>query len=102
PPATDAAPKPGSGPIPGAMSAPLAFRIARRELRGGLKGFRVFLLCLALGVAAIAGVGSLSQALMAGLRADARLLLGGDVELRLSHRAATPEQLAWLHGQGRL
>ena len=35
----------------------IAWRIAQRELRGGLKGFRIFLACLALGVAAIAAVG---------------------------------------------
>ena len=34
----------------------LAWRLARRELRGGLKGFRIFFLCLLLGTAAIAGV----------------------------------------------
>lgn len=91
-----------SGVRPRFLWAPLSLRIARRELRGGLKGFRVFLVCLALGVAAIAGVGSLSEALVAGLNADAQLLLGGDVELRLTHRAATPEQLAWLQQRGRL
>lgn len=80
----------------------LAFRLARRELRGGLKGFRIFLACLTLGVAAIAGVGSLSQGLTAGLREDARSLLGGDVHLRLSHRPATPEQRAWLGAAGRV
>ena len=37
----------------------LSLTIARRELRGGLRGFRVFLACLALGVAAIAAVGTL-------------------------------------------
>ena len=38
---------------------------------------------------------------MAGLRADGRVLLGGDLDLRLNHREATAEQLAWLqdHGQ---
>ena len=46
---------------------PLALRLARRELRGGLRGFRIFLACLALGVAVIAGVGSLSAAIKAGL-----------------------------------
>ena len=46
----------------------LALTIARRELRGGLRGFRIFLLCVALGVGAIAGVGSLSDALVDGLR----------------------------------
>ena len=34
----------------------IAWTIARRELRGGLKGFRIFLACLTLGVAAIATV----------------------------------------------
>ncbi len=75
---------------------PLAWRLARRELRGGLAGFRVFLACLILGVAAIAGIGSVSESVVSGIRADARTLLGGDVDLRLTHRAATPEQLAWL------
>ena len=74
----------------------LPFRIARRELRGGLRGFRVFLACLALGVAAIAGVGSLSQALLAGLQDNGRALLGGEVELRLIHREADDQEIAWL------
>ncbi len=74
----------------------LALRLALREMRGGLKGFRVFMACLALGVAAIAGVGALSDAIEAGVRADARSLLGGEVDLRLTHREATAEQLDWL------
>lgn len=73
-----------------------AFRFALRELRGGLKGFRVFLACLALGVAAIAGVGSLASAIEAGLKADGRVLLGGDVDIRLMHQEASPEQIDWL------
>ena len=40
------------------MSLALAYAFARRELRGGLKGFRIFIACLALGVAAIAEVGT--------------------------------------------
>ena len=74
----------------------LAFRLARRELRAGVKGFRVFIACLALGVAAIAGVGSLSASIVAGLRADARTLLGGDVDLRLVSRPAPPGEAAYL------
>jgi len=74
----------------------LAWKFARRELRSGLKGFGIFLACLALGVAAIAGVGSLASAVEGGLRADGRVLLGGDVSFRLTHRPATPEQLAWI------
>ena len=79
---------------PGSRS--LSWRFARRELRGGLKGFGIFLACLALGVAAIAGVGSLASAVEGGLRTDGRVLLGGDVSFRLTHRPATPEQRTWL------
>jgi putative ABC transport system permease protein len=61
---------------------PLAFRLARRELRGGVRSLRIVLACLALGVAAIAAVGTLRTAIDAGLRADGARLLGGDVELR--------------------
>jgi putative ABC transport system permease protein len=78
----------------------LAVRWARRELRGGVKGFRIFLACLALGTAVIAGVGSLSATVSAGLKADARAMLGGDIELHLVHRPATPEQLAYLADSG--
>ncbi|RED48079.1 ABC transporter permease [Aestuariispira insulae] len=74
----------------------LAFKLAMREMRGGLKGFRVFLACLALGVAVVASVGAVSQAIEQGLRANARLLLGGEVSLRLTHKPAEPDQVAWL------
>jgi putative ABC transport system permease protein len=76
------------------MKPPLFLRFAFRELRGGLHGFRIFLACLALGVAAIAGVGSVASSVVAGLRADAKVLLGGDVELRLVHRTADAAQRA--------
>ena len=80
----------------------LAVRLARRELRGGLGGFRIFIACLALGVAAIAAIGSFSRAVEEGLRADARTLLGGDIELRLTHRQATADQQDFLAGLGRV
>jgi len=73
----------------------LALRLACREMRGGLQGFRIFLLCLALGVAAIAGVGSLSAGIVKGLEADGAALLGGDVELRLTQRRPTPDEYRW-------
>ncbi|MCW5752459.1 MAG: FtsX-like permease family protein [Alphaproteobacteria bacterium] len=80
----------------------LACRLALREMRGGLRGFRIFLACLALGVAAIAGVGSLSSAIVEGLRAEGRSLIGGDIELRLTHRPASAEEHAWLARRGEL
>lgn len=80
----------------------LAVSLARRELRGGVKGFRVFMACLMLGVAAIAGVGSLAEGVREALRQDARTILGGDVELAFTHREATAEQLAYIREGGRV
>ena len=73
-----------------------ALRIARRELRGGVRGFRVFLACLILGVAAIAAVGSVREAIRAGLEREGAVLLGGDAEIELTYRFATPEERAWI------
>lgn len=81
-----------AGPRP-ALKLPLAWRLAGRELRGGIGGFRLFLFCLALGAALIAGVGSIAEAVRTGLARDARTLLGGDIEIRLLYRPATPQQL---------
>ncbi|HEX4112190.1 MAG TPA: FtsX-like permease family protein, partial [Stellaceae bacterium] len=78
----------------------LPVRWALRELRGGLRGFGIFLACLALGVAVIAGVGSVAASVAAGLETNARALLGGDVELHLVHRTATAPELAFLRVAG--
>ncbi len=78
----------------------LAARLARRELRAGIRGFGVFLACLAIGVGAVAGVGSLAAAHRQGLARDAATLLGGDLEATLSQRPATPEELAALRALG--
>jgi putative ABC transport system permease protein len=73
------------------------WRIALREMRGGrtggrVRGFRIFLLCLMLGVAIVAGVGSLASAIDAGIAADGKRILGGDFEFRLTYTPATQEQ----------
>ena len=59
----------------------LALKFARRELRGGLKGFRVFFLCLLLGAGAISGVETLSSAFLGSLRDQGQTILGGDVSV---------------------
>jgi putative ABC transport system permease protein len=74
----------------------LALRFALRELRGGLRGFRVFLACLALGVAAIAGVGALSASISDGLEGNARAMLGGDIEISQTARGLADGELAYL------
>lgn len=70
------------------------WRFALRNLQGGLSGFRVFIACIALGVAAIAGVSSLSNALTDGLGKQAKTILGGDLSFSRIHREATPEERA--------
>ena len=78
------------------MSLKIAFRFAMRELRGGLRGFRVFLACLALGVAAIAAVGTVRAGIEAGLEKESAALLGGDAEVEFTYRFAREDELAWL------
>jgi putative ABC transport system permease protein len=74
----------------------LALRLAGRELRSGLRGFRVFVLCLMLGVAAIAAVGLVRAAIHAGLADQGAVLLGGDAQYEFTYRRATPEERAWI------
>ncbi len=78
------------------LSPGLAWSIARRELRGGLRGFWVFLACLALGVAAIAAVGTVRAAIQAGLTEQGAVLLGGDAQVEFTYRFASAEERAYL------
>ena len=75
-------------------------RFALRELRGGLHGFRIFVVCIALGVMAIAGVGSVAASLSEGLAREGRTLLGGDAAFSLIQREARPEEVAFLRSRG--
>jgi putative ABC transport system permease protein len=79
----------------------LALRFARRELRAGLRGFFVFIACIALGVMAIAGVGSVASGLADGLAREGRVILGGDLAFTLSLREANSTERAFLDRQGR-
>ncbi len=78
----------------------LAWRLALRDLRGGLRGMRVVLACLALGVAAIAAVGSLRAAVDRGLATDGARLLGGDISIE-SGADPLPDTLRhWIAARG--
>ncbi len=78
----------------------LAWRLARRDLRSGLSGLRIVLACLALGVAAVAAVGTLQAGIARGLAADGSRILGGDLEVE-SGAEPLPEALrAWLVARG--
>jgi putative ABC transport system permease protein len=91
-----------SEPLHRSRASSLALRYALRELRGGLRGFYVFIACIALGVMAIAGVGSVAASLSEGLTREGRTLLGGDVSFSLIQREAKPEETAFLRARGQV
>ena len=78
----------------------LAFRLARRELRGGVRGLRIVLACLALGVAIIGAVGTLRESVDAGLASDGRRILGGDLEIQGGAQPLPDELRTWLRARG--
>ncbi len=86
--------------LSGGRKSSLALRYALRELRGGLRGFYVFIACIALGVMAIAGVGSVAASLADGLAREGRTLLGGDVAFSLIQREAKPDEVAFPRSRG--
>jgi putative ABC transport system permease protein len=78
----------------------LALRLARRELRGGVRGLRIVVACLALGVAVIGAVGTLRAATERGLQADGRRLLGGDLEIDSGSQPLSDTVRGWLTARG--
>jgi len=79
-----------------------AWRFARREMRGGIAGLRIFLLCIAIGVAAIAAVHSVSMAVQTGITRDARALHGGDLAVRTTYLPAEAAAQADFASLGRV
>ncbi|MEX2033695.1 MAG: FtsX-like permease family protein, partial [Xanthobacteraceae bacterium] len=77
-------------------------RFALRELRGGLRGFYVFVGCIALGVMAIAGVGSFARSLTDGLAREGQVILGGDLAFSLIQREADAAERNFLTSRGAL
>ncbi|RJT24675.1 FtsX-like permease family protein [Chakrabartia godavariana] len=72
----------------------LIWRLALRDLRGSRAGLRLLAVCLFLGVAALAGIGSLSSAILGGLSERGQLILGGDVQFEAAQRQADPAERA--------
>ena len=81
---------------------PLSLRFAARELRSGVKGFRIFLACLAVGVAAIAAAASTAEAFRQGLASQAREILGGDLSVTIAQQEFTPAQQAAIGRMGHI
>lgn len=89
----------------------LAFKWASREIIsnfknggiwGGVRGFGIFLTAIFLGVFAIALVGTFSASLNSGLNDSGQILLGGDVDVRLTNQFADNNMLDYLNAKGSL
>ncbi len=80
----------------------IAWRLALRDLRRGGRGLLLLALCLFLGTAALAGIGSLSASMVAALDANGRQILGGDIEFSVSQRRATVAERAVFEAAGRV
>ena len=76
-----------------------ALVIARRELRGSLRSFRILVVCLSLGVAAVTLVGIIQSSIENGLSEEGAIILGGDVELEFPYRYANPDELSWIQSK---
>ena len=79
-----------------------AWAIARRDLRARLRGLRLLVICLFLGVATLAAIGSLTVAITSEIDSQGRDILGGDVEVSVSQREATDEEKAAFREVGAL
>ena len=80
----------------------LPLRFALREMRGGLRGFYVFITCIALGCMAIAGVGSLAASLADGLARQGQVILGGDLSFTLVQQEVTADERDFLASHGKV
>ena len=74
-------------------------RMAWRETRGAWRHFLYFFACIAIGVGALVGVSLFSSHVERAVTKEARGMLGGDLEIRLTHSPSLPGQ-AVLHELG--
>ncbi len=77
-----------------------AWSIARRDLHAGFRGLRLLLVCLFLGVATLATIGSLTASITGEISARGQVLLGGDVEVAMTQRQASAQERAAFTGLG--
>ncbi|MDG2475211.1 MAG: FtsX-like permease family protein [Paracoccaceae bacterium] len=71
-------------------------KIAKREIRGGIKGFRIFMICLALGSMALAAISSMKKSIDVGLDEKGIEVLGGDASIKITYRFATEQELDFI------
>jgi len=83
-----------------ALPWPTAWRIARRDLNARFRGLRLLLVCLFLGVGALAAIGTLTGSITGELERRGREVLGGDIEVRVWQRGLSQEEMAFVRQFG--
>lgn len=101
-PASNRTPSPTHKREGSSLSWPAAWRIARRDLHRRFRGLRLLLVCLFLGVGALAAIGSLTSAIRGELDAQGRTILGGDLEVELWQRPLNEDETEFLSRYGTL
>ncbi|MBO9725297.1 MAG: FtsX-like permease family protein [Novosphingobium sp.] len=79
-----------------------AWKLARRDLSARFRGLRLLLVCLFLGVGALAAIGTLTGSIERELTTRGREVLGGDIELRTWQRSLSQEELVALARYGKV
>ncbi len=77
-----------------------AWKLARRDLNGRFKGLRLLLVCIFLGTAALAAIGTLTASIERELRSSGQVILGGDLEVEIWQRSLKEEEMAALRSLG--
>lgn len=78
----------------------LALRYALRDLRGTFSSLRIVILCLFLGVAAIAAIQFTSHTVLSGIERNGRSILGGDLVIRTIFNPAPNDLREWITKRG--
>jgi putative ABC transport system permease protein len=85
-----------------ALSWAAAWNLAKRDLSGRFKGLRLLLVCLFLGVGAIAAIGTLTGSIERELSTRGRVILGGDIQAEIWQRGPTGDETAAFGALGKV
>lgn len=85
-----------------ALTWSAAWRIARRDLSARFRGLRLLLVCLFLGVGALAAIGTLTASIEREISTRGRAILGGDIEMTVWQRMPDPQEAAAFAALGKV
>ncbi len=86
----------------GTLPLRTSWTIARRDLNRRFRGLRLLLVCMFLGVGALAAIGTLTGAIRGEIETRGREILGGDLQVSVWQREASAEEMQWLARLGQV